>query len=99
MGNGRTNPGAVSSIFLINMLDDFFAAFMFEIDINIRRRPPDLRNETLKDHRDGFGRSLCNAERIADNRVCRRAAPLTENILLPRKFHNIINSQEIARII
>ena len=99
MGNGGTNPGAVSSIFLINMLDDFFAAFMFEIDINIWRLPPDFGYETLKDHRDGFRRSLCNPERITDNRIRRRAAPLTENILLPRKFHNIINGQEIARII
>ena len=32
-----TQPRAVAAIFGIDMLDHFFAAFMFEIDINVGR--------------------------------------------------------------
>ena len=37
MDHRRGYPRTISTIFLVDMLDDLFASFMLEIDVNIRR--------------------------------------------------------------
>ena len=54
MDHRGTQAGAVPSIALIDILDHLFAAFMFEIDIDIGGLIPCFRDETFKDHRTDF---------------------------------------------
>ena len=37
MDDGRGDPGAVAAVLLVNVLDDFFAPLMLEIDVDVRR--------------------------------------------------------------
>ena len=37
MDHRGAKPGAVPAVFGVDMLDDLFAAFMFEINVDIRR--------------------------------------------------------------
>ena len=77
MDNGRAKPGAVTSVFFINPLDDFFAAFVFKIDIDIRGLAAMPRDKPFKDHANHIGADVGNAQKIADDRIRRRSATLT----------------------
>ena len=95
----RAYTRAVTAIFFVDMLDDFFAAFMFEIDINIGRFPAHLRDKTLEHHRDGFRRRFGNAKCVTDHRISRTPASLAKNILATRKGNDVIDRQKISRVI
>ena len=81
MDHHRRQPRAVAAIAVIDPLDHLFAPFMFEIDVDIRRLATLLRDEAFKDQRDGFGRHLGDAKKIANHGIGRRAAPLAQDAL------------------
>ncbi|EKD59570.1 MAG: hypothetical protein ACD_54C01271G0001, partial [uncultured bacterium] len=89
-------PGAVAAIFFIDMLNHFFATFVFEIDVNIGRLAAGLGYETFEHHLGDAGRHLGHPQRIADHRICRRAAALAQDPPAAGKADNIVHSQEIG---
>ena len=58
-------PRAVPTIFFINVLDDLFTAFMFEIYVDIRRLASEFRHKPFHHHGDGFGADIRDAQQIA----------------------------------
>ncbi len=78
-------PGAVAAVFFIDILDHLLAALMLEIDIDVRRLAPVFGDETLRHHGDGFRPHIGDAERIADDGIGRRAAPLAQDVLAAGK--------------
>ncbi len=98
MDDCGAKPRPVTSVALINMLDDLFAPFMFKVHINIGRFIARFGDKAFKDHGADLGADRGYAKTIAHHRIGRRTAPLTENIAGARKMHNIAHRQEIGFI-
>src|ERR1700754_935433 len=90
-GDCRCNRRAVAAIFMVDILNDFFAPLVFEVDVDVRRLAALFRNEALEQHvaliRSHFG----NAEAIANSRVSCRTTPLTQNVLALRIADDVID--------
>src|SRR5262245_53397688 len=99
MHHGSANGSAFARITLVYILNDFFAAFMLEIDVDIGRLVARLRNESREKELGRFGIDFGYTEAKAHCAVRRRTPSLAENVFFLRKSHDIMHSKEIARII
>ena len=81
MDDHRRQPRAVAAIAVINPLDHLFAAFMFEIDVNIRRLAAFFTDEAFEDQGNAFGWHLGDAQEVTNYGIRRRAAPLAQDSL------------------
>ncbi len=77
--HGRGERGAVASIFVEDVLDDFFAAFVLEIHVDIRRLVALARKKTFEQKIAVFRIDRRDAEAVAHGRIGRRAASLTQD--------------------
>ncbi len=89
----------LTAIFLVDILDHLFAAFMFKIDIDIWRLMALLGNKTLKQHVDLGRIHLGDPEAITDHRVGGRASSLMQYPLPGGKTDQIIDGQEKVFVI
>jgi hypothetical protein len=71
---------------------------VFEIDVDIRRLAAFLRDEALEEQGRARRIDLGDAERVADRRVGRRAAPLAEDLTLAGKADDVVHRQEIGLV-
>ncbi len=79
------------------MLDDFFAALVFEIHVNVGRLPAGLGYEPFEHHRDCVRPHFGNAQHIANDRIRGRPAPLAQDTLWSGEGDNVIDGQEVGR--
>ena len=77
MDHRGAEPGAVAAIARIDMLDHLFAALVLEINVNVGRLVPGLRDKAFKHHGANLGADRCDPQSIAYHRIGRRTAPLT----------------------
>ncbi len=96
MDHRGAEAGPVASVFLIDILDHFFAPLMFEVDIDIRGFAPVFGDEALRHHGDGFRADIGDAERIADDGIGCRTAPLAQDMPAAGKADDVVNGQEIG---
>ena len=69
--DGRANPRAVPAVLLVNMLDDFFAPLVFEVDVDVRGFVTGFGHEALEDHGNRVGGDFGHPQRIADGGIGR----------------------------
>ena len=55
MDHRGAEPGAVAAIACVDMLDHLFAALVFEINVNVGRLVPGLRDKALEHHSANLG--------------------------------------------
>ena len=84
---------------LIDVLDDLLAPLVLEIDIDVRRLPAIGADEALEKKVDLRRVHPRNAEAVADHRVGRRAAALAEDLPAPREGDDVVDREEIGRVI
>src|SRR5690554_7817330 len=84
----------MTTIFLINILDDLFTTLVLEVDINIRRLVSLPRYESLEQQLHMLRVDSRNAQAVAHDRVGSRTATLTENTALPGEYHNSMHGEE-----
>ena len=94
--DGCANCRTMASVALIDVLDDVLASFVLEIDIDIRRLVPLLRNEAGKEQFRCRWIDLGNAEAKADRAVGRTAASLRQNMNLAAKTDEIGDNEKVA---
>ena len=94
----RAERGMIAAIGVEHPLQDDLAPLMLEIDIDVGRLAPLLRDETLEQKIVALGIDRGDAEHIADGAVGGRAAALTENVLAAGKTDDRVHRQEIGRI-
>ena len=88
------NGGAVVAILFIDVLDDFFAPLVLEVHINVGRLAALAADKALK-QQFAFSRvDGRHAQAKTHGRIGRRAAPLTQNVLLPGKTHDVMHRDE-----
>lgn len=99
LGNGGDNAGPVTAVFVINILDDLFAAFVFEIDVDVWRFITGGRNKSFEEKIEFRGIDGRDAKDIADSGIGGGSPTLAKNALLSCIADDIINSEKISRII
>src|SRR5262249_11832783 len=91
------NRRAVIAIPFVDILNDLFAPLMLEIDIDVGRLAAFFRNETGKQKLGFVWIYLGNAKAVAHGAVGRRASALAKNVIVSRKFHHVMDGEEITR--
>jgi hypothetical protein len=67
-----------------------------KVQIDVRPLSSFLREETLEEQVHAYGIDGCDPQRITDDAVGSRAAALDENAVLPAKFNDVPDDQEIS---
>ncbi len=81
------------------MLNNLFAPLVLDVQIDVRRLVALLGNEALEKHVDGVGRDAGDLQRVAGERIGRRAAPLAENLFLLTGLDDLPHRQKIAGVV
>src|SRR2546423_2911294 len=85
---------ALTAVFVIDVLDDFLAPLVLEIDVDIGRLVALLRNEALEQQLLLDRIDLGDAQGVADGGIGRRAAPLAENAPAAGVADDVVDGQE-----
>ncbi len=97
--HGGGDAGALTAVFAVDVLDDLLAPLVFEIDVDVGRLAPLGRDEALEQEVGAVGIDLGDAEAEADRGIGRRAAALAENFLRAREAHDVVDGEEIRRVL
>ena len=91
----RGERGAVAAVLRVDVLDDLLAAFVLEVDVDVRRLVALARDEALEQHRHPRGVDLRDAERVADGGVRRGPAALAQDGGAAREADDVEDRQEV----
>ena len=83
--DGGAERGVVAAVGLVDPLHDDLAPLVLEVDIDVRRLAPLLRDEALEQQVVALGIDGGDAQHVADRRIGGRAAPLAEDVLAARE--------------
>jgi hypothetical protein len=97
--NGRADRGAMAAVARINVLDDFLAPLVLEIDVDIGRLAAVRRNEAGEQKFALVRINLGDAEAKADRAVCRRAAALAQNLFfVPCIGDHVVHGEKVMGV-
>ena len=71
---------------------------MLEVDVDVRRFVPLLRDEALEQQGDLLRRDLGDEQAVADHRVGRRAAALAQDVALPGEAHDVVDGEKVVLV-
>ena len=80
---------------LVDVLDDFFAPLVLEVDVDVGRLVALLGDEALEQHVAARRVDFGDAQAIADRGVGGRAAALAQDVLAAREAHDVVDRQEV----
>ena len=89
----------MTAILLVDVLHDLFASLVLKVDVDVGRLVAVGRDKALEQQVDAGGINAGNAKAITDTRVRRRPAPLAQNPPRAGKADDVIDGQEIGRIV
>ena len=97
--DGGAEAGAVAAVAVVDVLDHLLAALVLEVDVDVGRLVAGLGDEALEDHGADLGRDRGDAERVADDRVRRRAAALAEDVLAAGVVDDVADGEEVGGVV
>jgi hypothetical protein len=97
--DGRAQRGMIATIGVEHPLHDDLAPLVLEVDVNVRRLAPFLRDEALEQQIIAVGIDAGNAKHVADRRIGGRPAALAENVLRACEADDGIHCQKIRRVV
>ena len=97
--DGCRKAGFLPPVFPVDVLDDLLAPLMLEVDIDVGRLVALLGDEALEQKIDLARIDLGDAKTVTDGGIGRRSPPLTENFLAAGKADDVVNRQEIRRVV
>ena len=97
--DGGREAGALAAVFFVDVLDHLLAPLVLEIDVDIRRLVALAADEALEQQVDAIGIDLGDAQAKADRRIGRRAAALAQDALAASKADDVVDGEEVARIV
>ena len=89
--------GAAPSVFLVDVLDDFFAPLVFEVDVDVRRFVAFLADEA-SEQRVVVGRDHGDAQAEADRGVGGRSASLAEDAAALGESDQVVDGKEVRLV-
>ena len=97
--DGGGQPGAVAAVTGIDILNDLLAPLMLEIDVDVGRLLAFGRDEALEQEIDLGGVHIGDSEAVADRGIGGRASALAEDAVAARIVDDVVDGEEIARVI
>ena len=99
MDDGGADGGVFAAISLVDVLDDLLAAVVLEIYVDIGWLLTFGRDETREEKVGGGWVDLGDAEAIADGAVGGRSAALAQDLFAAREADDVVDGEEIARVV
>src|SRR6185437_3341385 len=87
----------IFAVFLLDVAHDFVAAFLAEVDIEVRHRDTFRVHETFEQQAETDGIEIGDIERPGDERGGAGTAHAHGNALAARPLHEVGDDQEVAR--
>ena len=97
--DGGGQRRAFAPVLRVDVLDDFLAPLVLEVDVDVRRFVALPGDEALEQQRHARGIDLGDAEAEAHRRVRRRAAALAENVPRAREPHDVVHGEEVRLVL
>ena len=97
--DGGRQGGAVAAVFGVDVLNDFFAPLVLEVDIDVRRFVAFAADEALEQQGRFGGVHLGHAEAVAHGRIRGRTPALTQDVAAAGKAHQVVHRQEVHLVI
>ena len=97
--DGGGNAGALAAIFVVDVLDHLLAPLVLEVDVDVGRLVALRGDEALEQQVSRVRIDLGDAEAVADRRIGRRAAALAEDVLAAREADDVVDGEEIGRVV
>ena len=97
--HGGGDAGALAPVFAVDVLDHLLAPLVLEIDVDVGRLAPLRRDEALEQQIGALGIDLGDAEAEAHGGIGRRAAALAQDALRAREAHDVVDGEEIGRVV
>ena len=82
----------------VDVLDDFLAPLVLEVDVDVRRLVALARDEAFHEQLAARGIHLGDAEAVAHHGIRGRAAPLAEDVEPPRLAHDVVYGEEVGLV-
>ena len=92
--NRRCECCALTAILAVDVLDDFFAALVFKIDIDVGRLSTFARDKALEQHLHAYRIDRRDTEAITNDRVGCRTTSLTQNADAACVLHDVMHRQK-----
>ena len=89
----------MAAVALVDVLDHDLAPLVLEIDVDVRRLAAVGRDEALEQEIDPRRIDLGDAEAVAHRGIRRRAAALAQDLLRAGKAHDVVDGEEIGRVV
>ena len=83
----------------VDVLDHLLAPLVLEVDVDVGRLGPLGGDEALEQQAAAHRIDLGDAEAVADRGIGRRAAALAEDALRARIAHDVVDGEEIGRVV
>ena len=83
----------------VNVLDHLLAAFVLDVEIDVRRLGALQGNEPFEQQAHAHRIDRRDAQAVAHHRVRRRAAPLAQDPLFAAELHDFPHGQEVAAVV
>ncbi|OQC04174.1 MAG: hypothetical protein BWX79_02545 [Alphaproteobacteria bacterium ADurb.Bin100] len=91
--------GALAAVLGVDVLDDFLAALVLEVDVDVGWLVALAGDEALEQHAHARGVHLGHAQAVAHGRIGRRAAPLAQDAAAARKAHQVVHGEEVHLVL
>ena len=96
IGNdGSRQRGSMPAVLGIDVLDDFLAPLVLEVDVDVRRLVAFFRDKAFDKHGHARRIDLGDPEAKTHGRVGRRTPALAQNVLRTRVRHDVVDGQEV----
>src|SRR5580704_6501870 len=93
------NAGALAAVAIVDVLDHLLASLVLEVDIDVGRLVARAGNEALEQEVVDGGIDLGDPQAEAHRGIRRRTAALAENFLAAGEADDVVDGEEIARIV
>ena len=97
--HGGAQRGAVAAVGVVDPLDDFLAALVLEVDVDVRGFAPLGADEALEQQAGAGGVDGRDAEHEADRGVGGGPAALAEDAFRFREANDAVDGQEVWRVV
>ena len=93
------HAGPFAAVFLVEILQDFLAAFVLEVDVDVGGFVPLAADEPLEQEVHPLGIDGGHAQAEADGRVGRRAAALAEDAATAGEDHEVPDGEKVGLVV
>ncbi|HEX9660200.1 MAG TPA: hypothetical protein VGA18_07855 [Rhodothermales bacterium] len=93
------DAGVLAAVLVVDVLQDFFAAFVLEVDVDVRGLVAFGADEALEEEVDAVGIDAGDAQAVTDGGVGRTAAALAEDVLGAGEGDDVPDGQEVGLVL